>query len=314
MSFSSEVKKELSAVTPPPCCRRAEAYALFLYGHRFDSAQITLQTESRAAAQTAATLLAAETGVFVEVRTPLSQRSRVCTVAPEPGSNAAILRHFGHAPTDVARRVRFGNLQNPCCAAAFLRGAFLACGTVSDPARSYHLEFAAPTPALADAIALVLEQAAGLHPGTSERSGAHLIYFKGWAEIAGLLMRLGAPRSADAVQQARAQKELRRNANRRTNFDTANIDKTVSAAAAQTEAILRLRRSPQWPLLPDELRALAELRLAHPEYSLRELGEALSPPVSRSGVNHRLARLAALADRAPDTPNSRPESTAGRKE
>ena len=124
MSFASELKKELCACALPDCCRRAEAYALFLYGHRFDGSAIVLQTESATVAQTAAALLAAETGVFVDVRTPLTQRSRgrICTVVVPDSQRSAVLRCFGHSAADVRREVRFANLAQPCCAAAFLHG------------------------------------------------------------------------------------------------------------------------------------------------------------------------------------------------
>ena len=300
MSFASELKKELCACALPDCCRRAEAYALFLYGHRFDGSAIVLQTESATVAQTAAALLAAETGVFVDVRTPLTQRSRgrICTVVVPDSQRSAVLRCFGHSAADVRREVRFANLAQPCCAAAFLRGAFLTCGTLNDPAHGYHLEFNAPNRPLADALAMVLQSALALNPGRTARKGASVIYFKNAADIAALLDAIGAPNRAEAVRAVRARNERRSDANRRTNFDTANIDKTVSAAAAQIEAILRVRNSPAGTQLPDELRALAALRLAHPEYSLRELGEALDPPVSRSGVNHRLTRLVQLAEKS----------------
>lgn len=300
MSFASELKKELCAQSPTVCCRRAEVYALFLYGHRFDGNAVVLQTESATVAQTAAALLAAETGVFVDVRIPLTPhgRGRICSVVVPDSQRHTVLQHFGHAASDVQRAVRFANLAQPCCAAAFLRGAFLTCGTLNDPDRGYHLELNAPNRPLADALALVLQSALSLNPGRTERKGASVIYFKNAADIAALLEAIGAPKCADAVRAVRARNERRSDANRRTNFDTANIDKTVSAAAAQIEAILRLRNAPEWSSLPDELRSLALLRLAHPEYSLRELGDALVPPVSRSGVNHRLTRLVQLAEKS----------------
>ena len=299
MSFASELKKELCACALAPCCRRAETYALFLYGHRFDGSGIVLQTESATVAQTAAALLAAETGMFVDVHIPLTQRGhgRICTVIVPDSQRPAVLRHFGHTATEVSRQVRFANLAEQCCASAFLRGAFLTCGTLNDPDRGYHLEFNAPNRRLADALTLLLQSTLGLNPGRTERKGASVIYFKNAEDIATLLERLNAPGHAAAIRAVRQRKERRSDANRRTNFDTANIDKTVSAAAAQIEAILRVRNSPEWAQLPDELKELAQLRLAHPEYSLRELGETLQVPLSRSGVNHRLARLAALADR-----------------
>lgn len=304
MSFSAELKKELCALQTDPCCAFAECYALMLFGRRFDVNEITLQTESGTVAQTAAVLLATQTGVIAEVRTPLTQRGhgKVSTVTVDAGQRAQVLECFGHSANDVRRTANFANMQNECCAMAFLRGAFLACGTVNDPTRGYHLEFDTPGRRLADALELLLNQLMALHPGRTERKGTQVIYLKSGEDIAALLESLGAPQSAEQVRQVRLMKERRNDANRRTNFDAANIDKTVSAAATQIEAILRVKNSPEWGLLSDGLRELAEVRLAHPEYSLRELGEALAVPVSRSGVNHRLAKLMELAQQ-PDTPS-----------
>lgn len=298
MSFSSELKKELCALSQGDCCDGAMTYALFLFGYRFDGGGIILQTESGTVAQTAAAQLATRTGVFVDVRTPLTQRGRgkICTVTVEESQRPAVLHCFGHSETDVSRQVNFANIQNECCVSAFLRGAFLACGTISDPERGYHLEFSAPTRRLADALELLLNQSsARLNPGRSARKGAQLIYFKNSEDVTALLELMGAVNGAEQLRAVRLKKDRRNDANRRTNFDTANIDKTVSAAAEQIESILKVKASPEWGKLPDNVRELAELRLAHPEYSLRELGEALTVPVSRSGVNHRLARLMAIA-------------------
>lgn len=296
MSFASELKKTLCAVENRACCLHAAVYAIFLYGYRFDAHAVTFQTESSAVAQTAAAWLAMDAGIFADVRTPLRRgRGCVSSVVAGEGQCPAVLAHFGHAESDE-RRVQFSNLTEPCCAGAFLRGAFLACGTVNDPERGYHLELDAPNAMLADALGLLLQSQFSLYPGRSERKGASVIYFKNAEDIATLLEILGAPDSAAQVRAVRLMKERRGDANRRTNFDTANIDKTVSAATAQIDAILRLKKRPDYGALPEELRELAEVRLMHPEYSLRELGDALSVPVSRSGVNHRLARLLALAD------------------
>lgn len=304
MSFSSELKKELCGLETELCCSHAMTYALFIYGHKFDYTGITLQTESGTVAQTAAERLAIHTGIFVEVRTPLTQRGtvRIHTVSVEESQRDEVLHAFGHSRKNIGRKVNFANLHNPCCGPAFVRGAFLACGTISDPERSYHLEFNVPNRALADGLELLFDQM-GMHPGRTERKGAQVIYFKSGDDIIALLTLLGASRSADRIRTIRERKERRNAVNRRTNFDTANIDKTISASAGQIEAILKVKNSPQWGELPEPLRELAELRLAHPEYSLRELGEGLTVPVSRSGVNHRLAKLVAMA--AEDAPGEK---------
>lgn len=299
MTFSAGVRSELCALESAACCRKAECYGMLLFGRSFSLAGISLQTESGTVAQRAASLLAVETGTFAEVRAPLTQRGhgRVYTVAVDDGMKESVLAHFGHTGREPSLRINMANLENDCCTAAFLRGAFLACGTVSDPLKGYHLEFSAPRVNLLRSLEDLLRRLPfGLHPGFSHRGTVPVVYFKNSEEVADLLTFLGASSSAMELMQAKMLKEVRADANRRTNFDTANIDKTVNAATQQIEAINRLQESGALASLPEELRELAALRVENPELSLRELGELLHPPLTRSGVNHRLAKLMKLAE------------------
>ena len=135
-----------------------------------------------------------------------------------------------------------------------------------------------------------------LQPAFINRKGAYVIYIKGSERIADLLTYMGASYAAMELMQVKMVKEVRNYVNRKTNFETANIDKTVSAAAKQVAAIEKIVKGVGIESLPEELRELATLRYENPEMSLRELGEGLSEPISRSGVNHRLQRIMKLAE------------------
>ena len=141
----------------------------------------------------------------------------------------------------------------------------------------------------------------GLQPGTVNRKGRFIVYVKGGESVTDLLTYLGAKNAAMESMQAKMLKEMRNNLNRRNNFETANIDKTASAAARQLLAIERIMGTVGLDALPEDLREIAALRWENPELSLRELGEHLSQPLSRSGVNHRLRRIVEFAEHSGDS-------------
>lgn len=181
--------------------------------------------------------------------------------------------------------------------ALYLRALFLERGTVTNPELGYHLEFACSCAQDAHNLAafLIGLEEFRVTPGVTRRKEQYVVYVKDSEQITDLLAYIGANQSAMELMQIKMVKEVRNYVNRKNNFETANIEKTASAAAAQLKAIQTIKRTKGFQSLPDELRELAELRLENPEYSLRELGEALSTPISRSGVNHRLQRLLELA-------------------
>ena len=182
--------------------------------------------------------------------------------------------------------------------AIFLRQLFLEKGTMTNPARDYHLEFACTSSEEAERLCSLLENLSELsvNPGVTKRKGQYVVYVKGSEQITDLLAFIGANKAAMEFMQVKMVKEVRNYVNRTTNFETANIGKTASAAAGQLEAIRKIQQKKGLASLPKELKELAELRLENPEFSLRELGEKLTPPITRSGVNHRLKRLMQIAE------------------
>lgn len=303
MSFSRDIKRELCQIEPErPALRKAELYGLLLCGRQFSARGISIQTENPLVAERAALLLAQEAGVIAEKTVPLSRRGAgggIITVSvSNQDDRLFVLKQFGHSPLEPHIKINRGNLDEEDSVPAFLRGALLSCGTVSDPQKGYRLEFVLSRYHLSNNLAALLGECCGgaFHPKVGTRNGSYVVYLKNSEEIADLLTFLGAANGAMLFMQVKMVKELRNDLNRKTNFDTANIDKTAAAAAGQMEAIRKLKERDMLSQLPEELRELAELRMEHPELSLRELGRLLQVPISRSGVNHRLKKLMELAE------------------
>ena len=193
--------------------------------------------------------------------------------------------------------MNLGLLENDCCRRAFLRGAFLAGGSVTDPEKRYHLELSTTHLKVSRETELLLDELA-LKPKATERKGSSVLYFKQSEAIEDFLTLIGAPVSAMAVMSAKIEKDWRNDANRKTNCDAANVDKAVAAAQEQLAALRRLEERGQFDTLPEKLRQTAELRRAHPEVTLQELAELHEPPLTKSAVNHRLRKLLALGNEA----------------
>ena len=179
---------------------------------------------------------------------------------------------------------------------SFLRGAFLAAGSVSDPEKFYHLEFVCQSLPAAEFLQDLISSF-GEEGGIVARKNSQILYFKGSDEIVELLGLMDAPKALMLFENIRIVKDMRGNVNRKVNCETANINKTVSAAVRQIEDIRLIEERIGLDTLPNGLDEMARVRLQYPEASLQELGELLDPPVGKSGVNHRLRRLGNIAAR-----------------
>ncbi len=294
MSFSSDVKEELCEVVWQPCCRAALAYGLFETGRAFSAAAVTLQTERASVAQLYRMLLQEVCGVTAVQESEREGGFHLISVCGEE-ERARVLSRFGHGTGEVSLRLNRANFECEHCAAAYLAGAFLACGAVTDPQADYHLEFHLPQYNLSrDLLALLREW--NLRPKFMNRKGNQVIYFKESEQIEDCLTLMRATSASLELMSVKMVKNIRNNVNRLANCENANIDKTVAAASAQVEAIRRIQQCGGLDSLPAELQELARLRLENPEMSLRELGESLTEPLSRSGVNHRLRRIVEIAE------------------
>ena len=188
-------------------------------------------------------------------------------------------------------------LEEEFCRAAFIRGAFLAGGSVTDPEKRYHLELATAHQSVSREMYSVLLDL-GFSPKESQRQGHALLYFKRADAIADFFTAIGAPVTAMNVMTAKVDREMRNKVTRQINCDSANADKTVAAAQEQIEAIRRYAREYGLETLPEALHDTALLRITNPEASLADLAKLSLPPVSKSCLNHRLKKIMELAKKA----------------
>ena len=295
MSFSTNVKEELCrGALSRKCCARAEAYGVLLFCHTFDTSGIKIVTGSPAFARRLPELFKRAFRVSFD-RLPEAGSGKKTFQISAPEKLSAIRETYGSDPAgSLALHINYAVLEEEHCRTAFLRGAFLAGGSVSDPVKGYHLELVTSHYSVSRELAALLPEA-GFTPKQTTRKANYVTYFKSSETIADFLTALGAPISAMELINAKLEKHLRGSVNRRVNCDSANLDKAVDAALEQVEAIERFARTRGLDALPDKLRQTAELRLAHPELTLSQLSALFDPPVTKSCLNHRLRKLMELA-------------------
>ncbi|MCI8423825.1 MAG: DNA-binding protein WhiA [Lawsonibacter sp.] len=295
MSFAGDVKNELCRIPlNRACCTQAEAYGALLCCNTFDGREVRIVTEHAAFAQRLPVLFQKSFQTAFD-RLPQGEGKQIFALS-DPNKLAAIHHAYGWDSRSLSLHVNFAVLEESCCRAAFLRGAFLAGGSVTDPRKSYHLELSTSHLSVSREM-LVLMREMNLEPKLARRKGNAVIYLKQSERIENFLTAIGAPLAAMEFMNAKAERDLRGSVNRRVNCDAANLDKVVEAAMAQTEAIRTLETRGQLTALPDKLREAAALRIAHPEDTLAQLAERCDPPVTKSALNHRLRKLVELAQR-----------------
>ena len=290
-SFAGKVKNELCR-TPVHrlCCARAEAYGVLLYGNTFSPTEVRLITESADFAARLPRLFQRAFGLKFDSM-PEEERGKLIFGITDRSKLDRIINQLGYDPRqNLVLHVNFGLLEDECCRTAFLRGAFLAGGSVTDPEKRYHLEIATNHNQASREVSALMEEMFFL-PRMVRRGGDFLLYFKQSEHIEDFLTKIGAPVSAMDIMTAKVDKEIRNGANRAMNCDMANVNKTLDAAQEQVAAIEALRRSARWDKLPEKLRQTAALRLEFPELSLIQLAEKCDPPVTKSCINHRMRKL-----------------------
>ncbi len=295
MSFSSNAKAELCrAQIGKKCCALAEAYGIVLYCNTFRPDLLRIVTENPEFSARLPRLFKRAFGLSFDQRPADAGGKQIFQVTDRAKLNT-VFDAFGISHEGgVALHVNYGMLEEDCCRISFLRGAFLAGGSATDPAKRYHLELATSHRMVSrETDALLLDL--GFRAKTVERNGSSILYFKHSEGIEDFLTFLGAPVSAMAVMEAKMEKELVNVVNRRVNCETANLTKIVNAAGDQIDAIRLLERQGVLETLPEKLQATARMRLAHPEAPLAELAEMSDPPVSKSAINHRMRKLVELA-------------------
>ena len=186
-------------------------------------------------------------------------------------------------------------LEKVCCKRAFIRGAFMASGSMSDPNKAYHFEIVCRTPEQAARLQELMREFE-TEPKIVERKNHYVVYLKDGSQIVDMLNVMEAYVSLMNLENVRILKEMRNSVNRKVNCETANIGKTVTAAVKQITDIELIRDTNGLDSLPIPLREMAMVRLEHPEAPLKDLGQYMDPPVGKSGINHRLRKLAVIAD------------------
>ena len=299
MSFSSNVKQELCR---QPLTRRAAAvaefYGVLLFCNTFTPSAIRIVTESADFAARLPRVLRKAFG-FAFDQEPSEQGGGKLIFVIEDGEKIAkIFAAFGDSPSSsVTLHVNFAILEEESDRLAFLRGAFLAGGSVTDPQKGYHLELATTHLRVSRELNTLLLEL-GYAPKETTRKANYITYFKQSEAIEDLLTAIGAPIAAMTLMNTKAEKLLRNGVNRRVNCEAANVDKTVDAALEQRRAIQILRKSGALDELTPKLQEAAQLREAHPELSLSQLAALCDPPVTKSSLSHRLRKLIQLSQKS----------------
>ena len=300
-SFAYKVRSELCRTAVQRlCCARAEAYGVLLYCNTFTSREIRIITENpEFAARLPRLFQRAFTLRFDRLPEEDTGRGKLIFQITQQDKLNKIINQFGYDPRqNPVLHVNFGMLEDECCRTAFLRGAFLSGGSVTDPEKRYHLELATSHLQASREVSALLTEL-GFFPRSVMRSGSAVIYFKQSEHIEDFLTKIGAPASAMDIMTAKVDKEIRTGANRAMNCDMANVNKTLDAALEQKNAIEKLQQRGALENLPDKLRQTALLRLQYPELSLTQLAERCDPPVTKSCLNHRMRKLMSMAQELP---------------
>ncbi len=297
MSFSSEAKAELCRLpNEKKNTALAECYGVLLYCNSFSPRELRIITASPAFAERLPKLFRRAFSLSFDHVSPEKEGGKRSLSVTDRDKLRRIFDAFGgEIDAALTHHINFGVLEEPGCMEAFVRGAFLAGGSVTDPEKRSHLELATPHRNVSREMTSVLLDL-GFEPRETERRGNSLLYFKKADAIADFLTQIGAPVAAMNVMTAKVDKEMRNLVTRRINCDTANADKTVLAAQEQLDAIRAVARA--WGgvyELPEPLQQAAMLRIANPEASLADLAKLSDPPVTKSCLNHRLKKIQSLA-------------------
>lgn len=309
MSFSYNVKSELSHhFGNARHCNIAElAAVLNMCGHiaiNHEKICVKIQTENPVAARKYFTLLKKTFNIDSEVlirRNSQLKKNRIYMLFINNNEQARKMLqacgilYFENGRETVSRKIDELVVNSMCCKRAYIRGAFLASGSISDPEKMYHLEFACLDKLYSENLRDLINSF-GLDAKIVQRKEHFVVYIKEGEQIVDLLNIMEAHKALMDLENIRILKDMRNNVNRKVNCETANLNKTVNAAVKQIEDIELILKKMDLSQLPQSLSNIISIRMDYPDASLRELGQMLEPPVGKSGVNHRLRKLAEIAD------------------
>jgi DNA-binding protein WhiA len=307
MSFSEKTKNELAHIIPQDrCCQMAELAGLVrMDGTILISAHnkigLDLTTENAAVARKGLRLAKLIFNVDTELRIKRKKRlkkNNIYLVKISPNNNVAeILNTLGITKEGllINPEVCPSVTKKKCCRRSYLRGVFLGAGSVNDPESTYHLEILVTSEDYARSLVELIKKF-GIDPKISNRKNSVIVYLKESEQIVTFLNVIEAHTALLNFESVRIQKEMRNQVNRLVNCETANLNKIIDAAFRQKENIELIEKTLGLDKLPPGLKQVAELRLEHPDISLKELGEMTDPPLGKSGINHRMRKLERIAE------------------
>lgn len=301
MSFTAQVKEEIVKKSghKKSCCDYAELAGMLAYSAVFKESEngVVLQIafENPDVAMRCFNLIRKLFGDIAAIgKKQYSEQHTLYKI--KVGDIGQLLKNVGLTDADgIAFHVSPNITKNKCCRKAFLRGAFLGGGSVADPEKRYHFEFVTTHYLISEDMKQILETF-DIHAKNVTRQGKYVTYLKDSEIICDLLTMLGAHSCVLEIYNTKVYKEINNQANRAANFDNANINKVVDAAMRQVSAIRRIETYRGLESLDEQLKEIAVLRLQNPDISMLELGQLLSPPIGKSGVNHRMRKLMNIAD------------------
>ena len=300
VSFSSAAKAEICRALPQKkCCALAQCFGILLFCNSFSAKGIRIITESREFAQNLPKLFKKAFGISFDVIPDVDASGKQIFLITDCEKLSVVMNVYGFDIQDtVSLHVNLPVVEEDCCKASFLRGTFLAGGSVTDPAKGYHMEITTTHRSVARETDALIREAMGFSPKTAQRGGGQVLYLKQSELISDFLTFLGAPVAAMGIMEARLEKELNNKVNRRCNCDDANTSKVVEAAQEQLAAIRVLREQGLVEKLPAKLQQAIEAREMNPEASLSELAAMMMPAITKPAMNHRLKKIVDLAKEA----------------
>ncbi|GIN19720.1 MAG TPA: DNA-binding protein WhiA [Bacillus bacterium] len=306
MSFASETKKELTNLPVKDCCSKAELSALIRMNGSLSFSNreliVNIQTENAAIARRIYTLIKKDYDAAVEllVRKKMRLKKNNVYIVRLKENAEAILKDLMILGDNFmfTRVISSGLIRKKCCKRSYMRGAFLAGGSVNNPERSsYHLEISSLYKEHNDSLCELMNEY-GLNSKTLERKNGYITYMKEAEKITEFLNVIGAHNALLRFEDVRIVRDMRNSVNRLVNCETANLNKTIGAALRQVENIRYIQETVGLEYLPERLREIAELRMTHQDVTLKELGEMVSSgQISKSGINHRLRKIDEIANK-----------------
>ena len=300
-SFSASAKAEVCETIPQKhCCALAECFGVLLFCNSFDNNCVRIITESREFAYILPKLFKKAYNVEFDMFPSLAAPGKLVFQITEPEKLDIILSKCGFSRGNMlALHLNLPLVEDECCRAAFLRGAFLAGGSVTDPEKGYHLELTTTHQTVAREAYTLIHEVLSFYPKSASRGGGQVLYLKQSDQISDFLACVGASLASMGIIEAKLEKELNNKVNRRCNCDDANTSKVVEAAQEQLNAIRILRERGEVEKLPAKLQQALVARERNPEASLSELAALMEPAISKPAMNHRLKKLVELSKEVP---------------